>query len=173
MGRLATTTLTLLAALLLQVTFAGSLSILGVTPNFLMVAVIIIAFIRGSKEGTIVGFIAGLLFDLISSSVVGPMALALTVTGFVAGILQEQIHARTSWVLPVTILGIAAFAAETIYLIVVVALGLPMEFFAALVTRAMPGALYAIVIALICFSFVSKYLRKGMAVEPNTLGGMK
>jgi len=73
----------------------------------------------------------------------------------------------------VTIVGVASLVAESIYLLVVVALGVPMEFFAALITRAMPGALYAIVIALICFSFVTKYLRKGMAIEPNTLKGMK
>ena len=71
MGRISTTTLTLLGALLLQIVFGSSLSILGVTPNFLMVAVIVIAFVRGSKEGTIVGFIAGLLFDFIGTTVIG------------------------------------------------------------------------------------------------------
>ena len=142
--------------------------ILGVVPNFLMVAVIIIAFMRGSKEGTIVGFIAGLLFDLIGVSVVGPMALALTLTGFVAGILKEQIFAG-GWLLPVTILGFASLVAESIYLVLISALGLPMPFFEALFSRALPGALYAMLIALLTFPTVTKFLRKGESSEVATL----
>ncbi|MCL2437991.1 MAG: rod shape-determining protein MreD [Coriobacteriia bacterium] len=167
MGRFTTTALTLLGALLLQAIFAPSLTIFGVTPNFLMVAVIVIAFIRGSKEGTIVGFIAGLLFDLIGTMIVGPMALALTITGFVAGILKEQIFAH-SWLLPITVLGVASLVAETIYLIMITALGFPMSFFGALATRALPGVLYAMLIALISFPMLTKFLRKGSSAEANT-----
>jgi len=171
MGRLTTTTLTLLGALLLQIIFAPSLTILGVTPNFLMVAVIILAFIRGSKEGTIIGFVAGLLFDLIGTAAIGPMALALTLTGFVAGILKEQIFAH-SWVLPVTVLGIASLVAETIYLIMITALGLPMDFFIALVSRALPGALYAMLIAIVSLPALTKFLRLGASADTNTFKRM-
>ncbi|MCL2526264.1 MAG: rod shape-determining protein MreD [Coriobacteriia bacterium] len=172
MGRFTTTTISLLAALLLQVVFGPPLTILGVTPNFLMVAVIIIAFVRGSKEGTIVGFIAGLLFDLVGTTVVGPMALALTLTGFVAGILKEQIFA-TGWVLPVSVLGIASLASEGIYLVMITALGVPMSFFAALATRALPGALYAMLIAVVCFPIMTKFLGKGTDVEINTMKSLR
>jgi rod shape-determining protein MreD len=155
----------------LQVTFGAPLTILGVAPNFLMVAVIIIAFIRGSKEGTIVGFIAGLLFDLIGTTVVGPMALTLTLTGFVAGSMREQMVAG-SWVLPVTVLGLTSLISETIYLLLLTTLGLPVSFFAALGTRALPAALYAMLIAVIVLPWLSKLLRSGMDVEPNTLNRM-
>jgi rod shape-determining protein MreD len=172
MGRFTTTFLSVLAALFLQVVFAPPLSILGVTPNFLMVAVIIIAFVRGSKEGTIVGFIAGLLFDFIGATVVGPMAFALTLTGFVAGTLREQIFAH-SWLLPATVLGVASLVAESIYLILITALGLPMDFFAALATRAFPGALYAVIIAIVAFPALTKFLRHGADAESNTLKRIK
>jgi len=151
--------------------FAPALTILNVTPNFLMVAVIVIAFVRGSKEGTLVGFIAGLLFDLIGAAVVGPMALALTLTGFVAGILKEQIFAH-SWVLPVTVLGAASLIAETIYLLMITTLGAPMNFFVALVTRALPGALYAMLIAVACLPLLTKFLRLGASAEKNTFKRM-
>ena len=172
MGRITTTSLTLLGALLLQIVFGSSLSILGVTPNFLMVAVIVIAFVRGSKEGTIVGFIAGLLFDFIGTTVIGPMALTLTVTGFVAGILKEQIFAG-GWLLPVSVLGVASLVSESVYLIVITALGLPMDFFAALFTRAVPGALYAMLIAVISFPTLTKFLNMGVRAEDNILKRMR
>ena len=172
MGRITTTTLTVLGALLMQVIFGSSLSILGVTPNFLMVAVVLIAFVRGSKEGTIVGFIAGLLFDFIGATVVGPMALALTITGFVAGILKEQIFAG-GWLMPVSVLGVASLVSETVYLILIVALGLPMDFFAALFTRAVPGALYAMLIALISFPVLTKFLKRGLSPDDSTLRSMR
>jgi len=148
------------------------LSILGVTPNFLMVAVIVIAFVRGSKEGTIVGFIAGLLFDFIGTTVIGPMALALTLTGFVAGILKEQIFAG-GWLLPVSVLGVASLVSESVYLIVITALGLPMDFFAALFTRALPGALYAMLIAVASFPTLTKFLKSGADPEDNILRRMR
>ena len=156
----------------MQIVFGSSLSIGGVTPNFLMVAVVVIAFVRGSKEGTIVGFIAGLLFDFIGATVVGPMALALTITGFVAGILQEQIFAG-GWLMPVSVLGIASLVSETVYLILIVALGLPMDFFAALFTRAVPGALYAMLIALVSFPLLTKFLKMGLNPDDSTLRSMR
>jgi len=168
MGRFATSSLTILGALLIQMIFGPSLTILGVTPNFLMVAVIIIAFVRGSKEGTIAGFVAGLLFDLIGIAVVGPMALTLTITGFTAGILKEQIFA-SSWILPVTILGVASLVSEGVYLVVLLAVGSSTDFFVALGTKALPGALYAMLIAVLSFPPVTKFLRKGMNAEVNTL----
>lgn len=171
MGRLTATIITLLVALLLQVIFAPPLTIGGVTPNFLMVAVIIIAFMRGSKEGTIVGFIAGLLFDLVGTTIVGPMALTLTITGFLAGIMKEEM-VSVSWVLPLSVLGLASFVSETIYLLIVSAMGMPMSFFAALATRALPAALYAMLIAVILFPWTSKLLRAGMEDSPNTLNRM-
>ena len=172
MGRITTTSLRLLGALLLQVVFGSSLSILGVTPNFLMVAVIVIAFVRGSKEGTIVGFIAGLLFDFIGTTVIGPMALALTLTGFVAGILKEQVFAG-GWLLPVSVLGVASLVSESVYLMVITALGLPMDFFAALFTRALPGALYAMLIAVASFPTLTKFLKSGVEPEDNILRRMR
>ena len=172
MGRITTTSLTLLGALLLQIILGSSLSILGVTPNFLMVAVVVIAFVRGSKEGTIVGFIAGLLFDFIGTTVIGPMALTLTVTGFVAGILKEQIFAG-GWLLPVSVLGVASLVSESVYLMVITALGLPMDFFAALFTRAVPGALYAMLIAVASFPTLTKFLNMGVSAEDNILKRMR
>jgi len=168
MGRFATSSLTILGALIMQMVFGPPFTILGVTPNFLLVAVIIIAFVRGSKEGTIAGFVAGLLFDLIGTAVVGPMALTLTIAGFVAGFLKEQIFA-SSWILPVTILGIASLVSEGVYLVIVSALGFPMSFFTALGTKALPGALYAMFIAVLSFPLLTKFLRKGMNAEVNTL----
>jgi len=133
-----------------------------------MVAVIIIAFVRGSTEGTIVGFIAGLAFDLIGATIVGPMALTLTLTGFVAGIIKEQVFAG-GWLLPVTVVGVASLISEAIYLVLVTALGLPVAFFPALFTRVIPAALYAAFIALILLPPVTKFLRLPLKVDPNTV----
>jgi len=168
-SKLATSSMTLFAAFVMQVMFAPPLSILGVTPNFLMVAVIIISFIRGSREGITLGFFAGLLFDLVGTTIVGPMALALTITGFIAGLMKEQIFA-SSWILPVTVLGVASLIAETIYLIMLAVLGMPMSFFAAFFTRALPGALYCMLIAVIVFPALTRFLNlSGSSAESNTL----
>ncbi|MCL2679872.1 MAG: hypothetical protein FWF11_00110, partial [Coriobacteriia bacterium] len=66
-------------------------------------------------------------------------------------------------------LGIASLIAETVYLILLVALGLPIEFFPAFFTKVIPAALYAVCIAVLVFPLVTKFLRRAMKTEPNTV----
>jgi len=168
MGRLSTTVCTILAALLLQIMFGSAFAVAGVTPNIVMVAVILIAFVRGSTEGTIVGFIAGLALDFLGAVIVGPMALTLTITGFVAGIIREQVFAG-GWLLPMTVLGFASLASETVYLLLLIALGTPIGFFSSFFGTVLPSTLYAVVIAVIVFKPVTKFLRGAMTSDPDTV----
>jgi rod shape-determining protein MreD len=132
-----------------------------------MVVVIILGFVRGSRAGTVAGFVAGLLFDFIGTMVIGPMALTLTLAGFVAGILKEHIFAG-GWLLPVTVLGIGSLVAEGVYLLIITALGMPLNFFSALFTRAVPGALYSMLIATALFPLLTKFLKLGENTEVST-----
>ena len=166
-NRIATATSVLVGALLMQIIFAPSLAILGVIPNFLLVAVVVMAFVSGSSEGTIIGFVAGLAYDLIGTAMVGPMALTLTLAGFAAGMLREYIFAG-GWLLPVTVLGVASLLTESLYLIVLLLLGDRLVFGTAFLTRVLPGALYAMLIGVLVFPLLTRFIRKGLTSDVNT-----
>ena len=83
-------------------------------PNFLLLVVVTLALVEGPGAGAVAGFAAGLIFDLLGVGPVGPMVLVLTVTGYLAGLLHENMFAE-GWLLPLTVLAIASLGAEIAY----------------------------------------------------------
>lgn len=72
-------------------------AISGVVPNLALLVVVAAAVVRGSDYGAGVGFLAGMLLDLIppASGTVGRWALALVIVGYLAG--KVGADARRSW----------------------------------------------------------------------------
>jgi len=165
----------LLLAFLLQVAVGPSIAILSVRPNFLLIVTIVMALVNGPVEGAVVGFCAGLLFDLIGTGPFGPAALVMCVVGYLAGILYERVFAQ-GWQLPVLVLAATSLFWEVCYLIVLLVLGQQISFFSALFTRAIPTVLYTTLIAVIVFPLLSRALREKPTMEtvrhmPRGFGG--
>ena len=152
------TAIALLAAALMQAMFAPYLSLGKATPNFLLLVVITLALVQGPTPGASAGFIAGLLFDLLGTGAVGPMALVLTVIGYLAGTLHEQMFAE-GWLLPLTVLAAAALAAEVVYGALLGVLGEGGPFFSALITKMFPRVLYNVVLALLVYPPLARVLK--------------
>jgi rod shape-determining protein MreD len=77
-------------ALALQTTLA-SLVIRGTAAlDLVLIVVVYVALISGPVTGLLLGSIAGLIQDSLSSGIIGIGGLAKTVVGFVAGILGTQ-----------------------------------------------------------------------------------
>ena len=74
---------------LLQSTVFEALSFASITPNLLIVAVSAFGFMRGKKEGLIIGFFCGLLLDIFTGSVLGFYALIYMYIGFCNGFLYK------------------------------------------------------------------------------------
>ena len=113
----------LVVAAILQVSIAPHLAVFGVVPNIIFLVVVTLAFVEGPVAGGISGFVGGLVFDLIGTSVVGPYALVLSVVGYTTGMLSANLFAE-GWILPVTIVAVASLSAELAYGIVLAVLGL-------------------------------------------------
>jgi rod shape-determining protein MreD len=111
MSKALTASIALLTAAVLQVSLAPHIAVFGVVPNFFFLVVVTLAFIHGPVTGGVTGFVGGLLFDLIGTSVVGPYALVLSVVGYATGMLSANLFAE-GWLLPVTIVAVASLSAE-------------------------------------------------------------
>ena len=76
----------LVAALLVQVTWAPRLEIAGAFPNLVLLAVIAITWLRGARPGFAAAFAGGVLLDLTAAGPVGPHVLALLVSVYATGL---------------------------------------------------------------------------------------
>jgi len=107
---------TVLTALLLQTTVVTQLPLPGAAPDLLLVLVVAFALAEGPLSGMSTGFVAGLLADLSADHQLGRLALAYTVVGYVAGLVEDDTERST--VLPFVavalgaVTGLLVFAGE-------------------------------------------------------------
>ncbi len=164
MTRWGTTVGALLGAFALQVMIAPHISLFGVTPNLLLLVVITLAFVEGSSAGATVGFVAGLLMDLLSSGPIGAWALVMSVTGYLSGSLKQNLFAE-GWLAPVTVGVIAALVADFAYLVVVSVIGVGPAFWPALGRLVLPRALYNAVLVMLAYPWLARFLRTDRSIK--------
>ena len=159
MNRVLPTIAAILAATLLQVGLAPYIAIGGVVPNFLLVVVVTLALVEGPTAGASAGFAAGLIFELIGSGPVGPMVLVLAVTGYMAGLLHENMFAE-GWLLPLTVLAVASIASTLAYGLMLDLLGVGGPFVLTFFTKMLPEALYDTALGLLIYPWLARFLRQ-------------
>ncbi len=157
--RVLPTILAVVVAAVLQAMLAPYLSIGGVVPNFLFLVVTTLALAEGPTPGASAGFAAGLVYDLLGAGPIGPMALVLTGVGFLAGLLHEAMFAE-GWLLPLTVLGVAALGTEVTYGLLLGLIGEGAPFWPAFLTRMLPAAVYNTVLALLVYPWLARFLRR-------------
>jgi rod shape-determining protein MreD len=159
MKRLLPTIAAIFVAALLQAGLAPYIAIGGVEPNFLLLVVVTLALVEGPTAGAAAGFASGLIFDLLGSGPVGPMVLVLTVTGYLAGQLHENMFAE-GWLLPLTVLGVASLGSEIAYGLILDLLGVGGPFLMTFFTKMLPSAVYDIALALLIYPWLARFLRQ-------------
>lgn len=75
----------ILLCFILQSTVFRSLAFGGIIPNLMMILTSAFGFMRGEKEGLVIGFFCGLLSDIFFGDILGFYALIYMYIGFVNG----------------------------------------------------------------------------------------
>ncbi len=86
-----------IAAMLLisiHITVLDFIAIGNITPDLLIILVVIIAIYEGQFKAVFIGFFIGLLFDIFTFDVIGTNALTKTVVAFFAGYFYQEGEAR-------------------------------------------------------------------------------
>ena len=78
-------TLFVLGCFILQCSVFGSLAFAGIITNLMIVLTSAFGFMRGEKEGLVIGFFCGLLCDVFFGSFLGFYALVLMYIGYLNG----------------------------------------------------------------------------------------
>lgn len=164
MNKVLTPALALVAAVVLQMALAPQLAVFGVVPNFIFLVVVTLALVKGPVAGGVSGFVGGLLFDLLGTSVVGPYALVLTLVGYLAGMLTANMFA-VGWLLPVTVVAVASLSTEIVYGIVLSVIGAGTPFWSAFLTKILPSALYHTVLVVLAYPWLARVLRPEQQIK--------
>ena len=107
--------LVLVSTMVLQVAVANRVRILDVAPDLPLLMALAAGIAGGRDRGAVVGFFAGLCYDLLATTPFGLAALSYCIAGFVVGEL-ESTALRSSWWMPIvgwlggSALGIGLFA---------------------------------------------------------------
>lgn len=149
----------IVVTLLIQLTLINSVTILGLKPDLILVVVVVFSLLKGEKEGTISGFVSGLLQDIFSIGLLGINALAKTVIGFTCGILKEKIfHEHILFIIPV-ITFIASFMQSILIFLLLRAFGTEYNLAWSLKQIALPEALYSSLLSPFIFLAINKLFR--------------
>ena len=81
--------LLILVGYLLQSTMIRILPLGGVAPNFLIILTSCFGFMKGKKDGMFVGFISGLIIDVLFGGLIGFYALIYMVIGYLNGFFSS------------------------------------------------------------------------------------
>ncbi len=108
--------------LMVQQTVMVALRVGGAHPDLLWLLPITAALIDGPETGAIVGFWAGLAFDLVLPTPFGLSALVGCLLGFATGILTAAVDPRAAWLKPVAALT-GSIAADMLFAVLGAILG--------------------------------------------------
>lgn len=81
--------ITVIICFLLQSTLFQTLSFASISPNLLVIVTSAFGFMRGKKEGMVIGFFSGLLMDIFYGSVLGFYALIYMYVGYANGFFRK------------------------------------------------------------------------------------
>ena len=76
--------------IILQLTVIPLISIQGIIPDLIIILLMFYTFKEGQMYGTVMGFVFGVLFDLISGGVLGSAAFSKTLSGFIGGYFYNE-----------------------------------------------------------------------------------
>ena len=88
---------------LLQTTVMPRITVLGVHPDLVLMAVVAWSVLRGSKEGMVWAAIGGVVMDLFSAAPFGISTLTLLIIGFVSGLGQASFF-RIDLLIPIAVI---------------------------------------------------------------------
>lgn len=82
----------IIVCFLLETTVFEHLAIASIIPNLLIVVTSAFGFMRGKKEGLLIGFFCGLLKDILGGSMIGFYALIYMVIGYCNGFFRRLFY---------------------------------------------------------------------------------
>ncbi|HKK72251.1 MAG TPA: rod shape-determining protein MreD [Candidatus Krumholzibacteria bacterium] len=133
--------------LVAQLAFVPRISIAGITPDFVVLLVVLVALRAGPSGGAALGFLVGLLQGMLAPETLGLDALAKTLVGWAVGKLSSSLAIEG----PAFYFGLVAMsvlAHDLVYLVGLTQLDVA-RFLGLFVTHSIPAAVYTGLVSLL------------------------
>ena len=151
--RFVATALILLAAYLLQCTVFSKLELAGIKPNLMIIVTSSFGFMRGSREGMLVGFFSGLLIDIQFGDMIGFYALIYLLIGFINGFF-EQMYYDEDIKLPLFLIILSEFIYGIVIYLLMFMLRSDFDFLFYLNSIIVPELIYTIVVTIVVYPLI-------------------
>lgn len=120
----ARTALIVLVTLVLQVTLFSRFSYEGARPDLMILLAVVAGFRLGPERGAIIGFAAGVSFDIVLSTPLGLSALVYTIVGYAVGATTAGMVRTSRWAAS-AVAAVGSAAGMVLYALVGAVLGEP------------------------------------------------
>lgn len=154
--------LVMVTAVILQTTVLARASLLGVTPDLILVAVISLALQEGPVPGVTAGFAGGLFRDLLLEAPKGVTALAYLIVGYVVGSVRPFVQS-TSVLLPLAGVFFGSVMGNVLYVVVGILLGQESDTLARVLRAVFLSSIYNTIMV----PFVYPLIRKLAGMYPR------
>ena len=148
---------------LLQSTVFQGLSLGGITPNLLIIATSSFGFMRGKKEGIVVGLISGLFIDIMFNDLIGFYALVYMVLGYLNGFFRK-IFFDDDIKLPLILIAASDFIYGNIVYIFMFVMRSKFHYFYYLKSVILPELIYTILVTIVVYQIIL-YVNKKLEAE--------
>lgn len=141
----------------LQMTLIPVISINGISPDLILILLVLGAIRFGQVYGLLTGFSFGLVFDIFSGGIVGSFALSKTIAGFLAGYFYNEKNTDSGMsILNFTLIVLLTAVVERFFYSIVSLSGTEINFLSIFFNRALLNGIYTAALSLIVISFRPK-----------------
>lgn len=154
----------IIVCFVLQCSVFTNLSFAGIIPNLMIVLTSSFGFMRGEKEGLVIGFFCGLLSDIFFGSFLGFYALLLMYIGYLNGKFSRIFYPEDIK-LPLALIVISDLSYGIICYVLTFMLRGRFQFTYYFTHIILPEALYTIVVTLILYPIILRVNEKLEARE--------
>lgn len=157
-------TLFVIVSFILQCSVFGHIAFAGIIPNMMIVLTASFGFMRGEKEGLVIGFFCGLLNDIFFGNFLGFYALVLMYIGYLNGKFSRIFYPEDIK-LPLALIVTSDLSYGTLCYILLFMLRGKFQFVYYFSHVILPEVLYTIVVTLFFYPLVLKVNEKLEARE--------
>ena len=153
----------ILVCFLLESTVFQGLSLGTITPNLLIVVTSSFGFMRGKKEGMMVGFISGLLVDIMFNDLIGFYALLYMLIGYANGFFRKIFY-DDDIKLPLILIAASDFLYGNIVCIFMFIMRSKFHYLFYLKNVIIPELIYTILVTIVLYQIIL-YINKKLEAE--------
>lgn len=157
----------IIACFVLECTVFQRISFASITPNLMIIVTSSFGFMRGKREGMMVGFLSGLLIDIMFSDLIGFYTLIYTVLGYANGFFRKIFY-DDDIKLPLILIATSDFLYGNIVCIFMFIMRSRFNYFYYMKSIIFPELIYTILVTLVLYQLILQINKKLEAEEQRS-----